>query len=68
MFGPKYRLRHERRELLKKMFDAQVEEFFEDNNPTQIATFFEDVLRVLPNSYRTCEIEAIFKGAFEEWK
>ena len=68
MFGPKYKLRHERREALKKIFDQQVLDFTEDNLPTNIATFFEDMLAALPESAKRCDVEALVEQVLHEWR
>lgn len=53
-----------RYEALIEVFDAQQEEFTEDNLPTAISTFFEDVIKALPaGSFKACNIESLFKAA-----
>ena len=60
-------IRDGRRNLLKKVYDSQVQEFTEDNEPTQIVTFFEDVINALPNiGVERNDLEALFKYALEE--
>ncbi|KKM61812.1 hypothetical protein LCGC14_1527930 [marine sediment metagenome] len=60
--------RQERIEQLRKLFDAQVLEFSEDNMPTQIVTFMEDMLAALPESARECNVEGLFETAVVEWR
>lgn len=50
-------------ELLMEIFDAQEREFTEDNLPTAISTFFEDVVKALPEGSKDCNIEELFKNA-----
>lgn len=66
MFGSRFKDRQQRREQLRKMFAAQREEFTEDNLPTNIAVFFEDVIASLPEEARECNIEGLFDNALEE--
>lgn len=66
IFDPSYVGRKERRQELKKLYDAQVLDFTEDNIPTQVATFFEDAIAALPeDAKRHCDLELLFKNALE---
>lgn len=60
--------RHERIQKLRDLFDAQCLEFTEDNLPTNVQTFFEDVLAALPEGSRTFEVEKLFKSAAKNWR
>ncbi len=68
MFGPKIQRRHQRREMLKQLFDAHVSEFPEDNLPTHIASFLADALAAMPNSARECDVEGLFDRVLHEWR
>ncbi len=68
MFGPKYVGCHKRREALKKIFDQQVLDYTEANLPTNIATFFEDVLAALPESAKRCDVEALIEQVLDGWR
>ncbi len=68
MFGTRAGLstRMLRYEALMEIFDAHQEEFTEDNLPTAISSFFEDVIKTLPEgSFKACNIERLFKSAQE---
>lgn len=61
--------RQKRREKLKKLYDEQVLEFTEDNGPTSVSVFLEDVLRALPIGMQQnvhYQWEAIFEDALKE--
>jgi len=51
-----------------KVFDWQMRDFTEDNLPTNIATFFEDVLAALPESAKRCDVEALLEQVLQEWR
>ncbi len=52
-----------RRETLMEVFDAQQYECPEDNLATAISSFFEDVLKALPEGSKDYNIEGLFKDA-----
>ncbi len=60
--------RHERIQKLRDLFDAQCLEFTEDNLPTNVQTFFEDMLAALPECSRTFEVEKLFEAAAKRWR
>lgn len=60
--------RHERIQKLRDLFDAQCLEFTENNLPTNVQTFFDDVLTALPEGSRTCEVEKLFEAAAKRWR
>ena len=60
--------RDDRIQELRDLFDAQALEFREDNLPTQISTFFEDVLAAFPEGARECNIEGLFENVLREWR
>lgn len=61
--------RRKRREKMQKLFDEQLADFYEDNNPTQVATFLEDAIRAMPYSIRqspNIQWEALFRSAMDD--
>ena len=49
---------------MRILYDEQVREFTEDNEPTHVATFFEDAIRALPYvAVSRNDLEALFKEA-----
>lgn len=60
--------RQVRRDLLKKIYDAQVIEFTEDNQATQIVTFLGDVLSALPISASKNDVVSLLTQAIDEWR
>ena len=60
------RTQERRREVLKRVYDGQVQELTEANEPTQISVYFEDVIRALPNiAVGRNDLEALFRDALE---
>ena len=61
--------RSDRLEVLKKVLDDQILEFTEDNMPTNVVMFFEDVIRALPYSANEkFDLPALFNEALETVK
>ncbi len=61
--------RPDRQQRMRILYDEQVREFTEDNQPTQVATFFEDAIRALPFiAVDRYDLEALFKEALEQVK
>ncbi len=64
----KIKKRHDRIDLLRKIFDEQVLEFTEDNLATNVLTFVEDALTALPQSAKRINVEALVDTAVKDWR
>ncbi len=64
----KIKKRHDRIDLLRKIFDEQVLEFTEDNLATNVLTFVEDALTALPQSAKRINVEALVDHAVKDWR
>ncbi len=64
----KIKKRHDRIDLLRKIFDEQVLEFTEDNLATNVMTFVEDALTALPQSAKRINVEALVDAAVKDWR
>lgn len=58
----------ERRYTLDKMITVMREHYTEDNLPTSIAAFFEDVLYSLPEGSEECNIEGLMEDEINNWR
>lgn len=59
--------RSQRVKLMQELFQAQREEFTEDNLPTHVVTFLEDALNALPEEARVFNMQALTNAAFHNW-